>query len=66
MVVRQLTAAKVGMCSLIKEQRLLQVARSCDFLRLAIWTWRVALVAALDPLALEIMSGMRAFRVCVE
>jgi hypothetical protein len=52
--------------SLVEQQRLLQVARMCDLVRLAIGARRVALMASLDPLALGVVTGMRAFRVCVE
>jgi hypothetical protein len=60
------TTAKVGVRSLVEEQRLLQVAPSGDFLGVAIWARRVALMAAFNPLALELMTSVRALGVCVE
>jgi hypothetical protein len=53
-------------CSLVEQQRFLQVARSGDFVGMAIWSRRVALMAAFDSLALDIMPGVCAFRVCVK
>jgi hypothetical protein len=53
-------------CPLVKQQCRLQVARRGDFLCTAIGARRVALVAALDPLALNIVAAMRGLCVCVE
>jgi len=54
------------MRSLVEEQRLLQVARGRDFLRMSTWARRVALVAAYDSLALQFMAGMRTLPIRVE
>jgi hypothetical protein len=53
-------------CPLVKQQCRLQVARRGDFVCTAIGAWRVAFVAALNPLALDVVAAMRALRVCVE
>jgi hypothetical protein len=63
---RMLTAAEIARRRLVKEQGLLELARRRDFLRNAIWTRRVALVATLDSLALHLLSGKRALAICVE
>jgi hypothetical protein len=60
------TVPKVAVGFLVKEQRLLQVARGGDFVGMAIWTRRIALVASFDSLALEIMPRLCAFRVSVK
>jgi hypothetical protein len=54
------------MRSLVEQQRLLQVARICDFLNMAVWPRRIAFVAALDSLTLDAMASLRAFAVRVE
>jgi hypothetical protein len=60
------TIAKLAVCPLVEQQCRLQVARRGDFLCTAIGARRVALVATLDPLALNIVAAMRTLGVCVE
>jgi hypothetical protein len=58
-VCKRHTVAKVSVCPLVEQQCRLEVARRGDFLCIAIGARRVALVAALDPLALNIVAAMR-------
>lgn len=53
------TVSEVVLIALVKQQDLLELTRRSDFLRIAIWVWRVTLKAAIDSLALRVASRVR-------
>lgn len=60
------TISELALRALVEEKCLLQVARSGDFLREAIWARRIVFVASVDSLALRVALGMRVFCIGLE
>jgi hypothetical protein len=60
------TTSEVALGALVEEQRILQVARSRDFLHSSIWPRRVALVIFVELLALGVAISMCAFGIGLE